>query len=376
MVGAGRPPRETLAFTEYKEFTLGQWRDHFARIYKHKNEIRSPEQTWSRMLEEIAELIPAARLLKFKTLEEAMPDVFAWLIAFSDIQGISLEDAVWDRFGEGCPWCGATRDCICIHYPDMAPVRPVQKPKPAPIFAATCRLKDWIKGFKELYGRANQKLTLLDITLHLVESAGAVAKALRQRQSAEEIEKKVSHVFAWLIGLYNRYRSMVKDCPDFSIMIAKKYAHCPKCDSKPCKCIPPISSVLVGMVPEDSYGEEEIVMDLMRGEHLSLEFAHNIPENSSERRYVTLLKLAQKAHAVILLLNHTITHPLIGIFWLSQYTGKPAAVFAREAVERDQLLSQFLTEIVPINKLKEFRDNGQLKRDLKAWLRQFPRARV
>jgi len=358
----------------YEKFTLDDWRDYFAQIYGHINRVKSDEEIWFRMLEEIGELVEAARPPDIEAIKTAMPDIFAWLLAFCDVRGISLKDAVEDRFAAGCPWCHAKRNCSCIYYPDRAAIRSTEE---GPLFAPRT-LEDWVQRFDQLYGVTNREHQLMDIISRLVGSAGTVAKAIRNRRPKDEVEKRVANVFAWLIGVYIKYKSILGDaCPRFDRMIIEKYTHCFKCHTKPCSCVAPISSVFIALVPEDIHGEEEVITNLMEQERLSFEFSHSVRENPPENYQVTVLKAAKKAHVVVLLLNHTITSHLACIFYLAFLTGKPVAIFARKVPERDPLLSQFLVEVASNNAtFKEFHDNSQLRRDLKAWLRQFPRVRV
>jgi NTP pyrophosphatase (non-canonical NTP hydrolase) len=363
----------------YDKFSLDEWQDYFRRMYGHRNRVATPTEIWFRMLEEIGELVQVARPPDLKGIEKALPDVFAWLLAFCDIQGISLKDAVGDRFARGCPYCGESENCSCIYFPDKAMVQRRQEGFEGPLFETLKErpLEDWIKAFDRLYGVTNRSHSLVDIVSHLVESAGAVAKALRAKMSQEELEISVANLFAWTVGVYTKYKSVIgESCKTFAQLVLEKYTLCPKCRNSVCKCKPRVGTVFIGLVAGDMFDEKRGIAGAVEREGAYPEYASTISEDPPENYHVTLLRHARDNDATVLILNHTVTPYLMSLFYQSLLRGQPVQVFARTPCDRDPLLSSFLEEVGNADMITEFRDNAELTRRLRNWLKTFPRIRA
>jgi len=369
----------TRPMFQYDKFSLNEWQDYFRKMYGHRNKLASPKETSWRMLEEIGELVQVARPPDLRGIEKSLPDVLAWLIAFCDVRGISLREAVGDRFANGCPYCGKSEDCSCIYWPDKAVVQRRHQGLEGPLFGTLKDrpLEDWVVAFDKLYGVTNRSYPLMDIMSHLTESAGAIAKALRAKAPQEELGITVANLFAWMVGVYVKYKSIVgESCKPFAQIVMEKYTLCPICRNSVCKCKPQVSTILIALVTEDAFDEKRAIEGAVERDGVYPEYADAISEDPSENYQVTILRHARDDDAAALILNHTITPYLMSLFYQALLVGQPVQVFARIPCDRDPLLSSFLDEVRNVGMLAEFRDNAELSRRLRNWLKDFPRLRV
>lgn len=92
--------------------TLTELQSLIARMYSSKDEARGIDGTFMWLMEEIGEL--AAALREGTTEEQAaeFADVLAWLATIANVAQINLDQAVADKYGNGCPGCGEMV-CVC-----------------------------------------------------------------------------------------------------------------------------------------------------------------------------------------------------------------------------------------------------------------------
>src|SRR5919112_625701 len=94
------------------EMTLGGLQRLIAELYGAKDEARGDLATFLWLTEEFGELATALRSGTPEELALEMADVLAWLATLANIRGIDLEEAVWRKYGVGCPGCDAV-PCVC-----------------------------------------------------------------------------------------------------------------------------------------------------------------------------------------------------------------------------------------------------------------------
>jgi NTP pyrophosphatase (non-canonical NTP hydrolase) len=81
-------------------------------MYLEKDIARGVDGTFMWLMEEVGEL---AGSLRDGTLEEQkgeFADVLAWLTTIANVVGVDLSEAVREKYGAGCPGCGALV-CTC-----------------------------------------------------------------------------------------------------------------------------------------------------------------------------------------------------------------------------------------------------------------------
>ncbi len=95
-------PRETLSLAELQSL--------IDTMYSRKDEARGIDGTFMWLMEEIGELAGALRDGKPDELAAEFADVLAWLATIANVAGIDLQQAVLEKYGNGCPGCG---DMVC-----------------------------------------------------------------------------------------------------------------------------------------------------------------------------------------------------------------------------------------------------------------------
>ena len=84
--------------------------------YKDKDARRGLAWTYAWFVEEVGELGAALREGDAAGQREEFADVFAWMCGLANLAGVSLEEAVASKYGDGCPVC-AKAPCACEEAP-------------------------------------------------------------------------------------------------------------------------------------------------------------------------------------------------------------------------------------------------------------------
>ena len=75
-------------------------------MYSSKDEARGIDGTFMWLMEEIGELAAALRDGSPEELAREFADVLAWLATIANVAHVDLEQAVLEKYGNGCPGCG------------------------------------------------------------------------------------------------------------------------------------------------------------------------------------------------------------------------------------------------------------------------------
>ncbi|MBT4863761.1 MAG: nucleotide pyrophosphohydrolase [Planctomycetaceae bacterium] len=75
-------------------------------MYSSKDEARGVDGTFMWLMEEVGELAAALRDGDPKELAAEFADVLAWLATIANVSNIDLQQAVLQKYGNGCPGCG------------------------------------------------------------------------------------------------------------------------------------------------------------------------------------------------------------------------------------------------------------------------------
>ncbi|MEZ6059087.1 MAG: MazG nucleotide pyrophosphohydrolase domain-containing protein [Planctomycetaceae bacterium] len=87
--------------------TLDELQSLIDRMYSRKDEARGVEGTFMWLMEEIGELSAALREGPKEELAKEFADVLAWLATIANVAGVNLTEAMHQKYGNGCPGCGA-----------------------------------------------------------------------------------------------------------------------------------------------------------------------------------------------------------------------------------------------------------------------------
>ena len=82
------------------------------RLYGQVDRERGVPATVAWLCEELGELAQAVRKGTREQQLHELGDVLAWLATIANVAGIDLEQAVQEKYGRGCPGCGAMV-CVC-----------------------------------------------------------------------------------------------------------------------------------------------------------------------------------------------------------------------------------------------------------------------
>ena len=94
------------------EITLAGLQDLIRTMYSSKDEARGIDGTFMWLMEEVGELAAALREEDKPSQAAEFADVLAWLATIANVAGIDLQQAVYEKYGRGCPGCGEMV-CAC-----------------------------------------------------------------------------------------------------------------------------------------------------------------------------------------------------------------------------------------------------------------------
>lgn len=92
--------------------TLSELQELIRAMYSSKDEQRGVDGTFMWLMEEVGELAAALREGTPHELAMEFADVLAWLATIANVAGVDLQQAVLEKYGNGCPGCGAMA-CQC-----------------------------------------------------------------------------------------------------------------------------------------------------------------------------------------------------------------------------------------------------------------------
>ena len=92
--------------------TLSTFQELIRRTYGLKDSQRGVEGTFMWFMEEVGELAAALRSGTPAERAAEFADVLAWLATLANGVNVDLEAAVNEKYGLGCPGCGAI-PCAC-----------------------------------------------------------------------------------------------------------------------------------------------------------------------------------------------------------------------------------------------------------------------
>ena len=95
-----------------KHITLHEFQTLIREMYLEKDQARGVDGTFMWLMEEVGELASALRNGSKEELRGEFADVFAWLTTIANVVGIDLTEAIAEKYGSGCPGCGALI-CTC-----------------------------------------------------------------------------------------------------------------------------------------------------------------------------------------------------------------------------------------------------------------------
>jgi len=88
------------------DMTFSEFQQLIRNMYIRKDVARGVDGTFMWLMEEIGELAAALRHGSAEDRSEEFADVLAWLTTIANVAGVDLGEAVYRKYGTGCPGCG------------------------------------------------------------------------------------------------------------------------------------------------------------------------------------------------------------------------------------------------------------------------------
>lgn len=339
---------------DVEKWSLDKWQQMFDSIYGKRNAVLSTERAWYRMLEEIGELVLPVKQQTIQEIQWQLPDVFAWLCTLVVKSGSAkLSDTLWKKFQLGCPGCKREQDCACADIPealDKSNLQPVTPSAQLP-FGQPVTLDEWQAFFKRLYGKRNAQQDPMWLLGRMIHDIGQTSRLLRLRAPQEQIDSKLASVFAWLVGICNRYSASFpgeRGELRLSEITWEKYPdYCAKCHSRPCGCHSPITRVFISFPAElkeakDLLGQK-IEEELKLRVYSFPNFSVYVPKGIMNEAFF------QIAHsdAVVVLLGASFSAPVYAELLQALYHLDANRVFVaiQEVDKRDEQLESLIQEL-------------------------------
>jgi len=76
------------------------------KMYSDRDRQRGTPATFMWFCEEVGELATALREGSAKQQASEFADVLAWLVTLANINNVDLTQALYAKYGDGCPGCG------------------------------------------------------------------------------------------------------------------------------------------------------------------------------------------------------------------------------------------------------------------------------
>ncbi len=98
--------------SQSSDVSVRQFQGLIREMYLEKDLERGVEGTFMWLIEEVGELASALREREPHNLAGEFADVVAWLCTIANLVNVDLANAVYDKYGSGCPGCQALI-CVC-----------------------------------------------------------------------------------------------------------------------------------------------------------------------------------------------------------------------------------------------------------------------
>jgi NTP pyrophosphatase (non-canonical NTP hydrolase) len=90
----------------YPDTTFSGFQQLIRNMYIRKDVARGVDGTFMWLMEEIGELAASLRHGSHAEQSEEFADVLAWLTTIANVAEVDLSEAVYRKYGQGCPGCG------------------------------------------------------------------------------------------------------------------------------------------------------------------------------------------------------------------------------------------------------------------------------
>lgn len=103
-----------------RPFTLRDYQRMNAHIYTKANKRYSNYDLFLRLIEEVSVVMEIARKDKREEFPGQLARTFSWWLALGNRLNIDLQEALWHKYPNVCPWCLRPENCNCaVEHPRM-----------------------------------------------------------------------------------------------------------------------------------------------------------------------------------------------------------------------------------------------------------------
>ncbi len=106
MTSEPNPPRPADGPRPASAITISEFQTLIRRMYLRKDVARGIDGTFMWLMEEIGELASALRHGTPAERAAEFADVLAWLATIANVAEVDLAEAIFQKYGRGCPGCG------------------------------------------------------------------------------------------------------------------------------------------------------------------------------------------------------------------------------------------------------------------------------
>jgi len=214
---------------QVRPITVSEFQAMFHDIYTPANERYSDPDLMLHFIEETSAVMELARKDEIEKMPSQISRVYSWVNAVASRLKINLQEALWNKYPNVCPYCLRFENCLCaVEHPDIPEkelkLRKFRRDKrnmPVALYAHQ-------DLHRRLYSKQNRRILIIQTAAHLAEEAGEVSKEFRHK-NREKIQNEIADVLSWTFAIANRCGFELAD-----IVWDQFPFECESCHSSPC----------------------------------------------------------------------------------------------------------------------------------------------
>jgi NTP pyrophosphatase (non-canonical NTP hydrolase) len=206
-------PRDEVRPSTSRDRSIALWQSLFGDIYADRIRNMDAEQMFTRLMEEISQLVGAVNAYDLHQSQIGVVDFMAWLFQIANKLSVSLEENMQREYCSGLGKSGA-----------IEPYSIIGKGRPE-------SFQDWQKYLKHLYSRENTDLPPMSMVARLLTHIGKASRAVRN-DVINDAADSLAKALAWSLAISNKFNF------DLDQAVWSRYPGiCPLCQTNPCMCV-------------------------------------------------------------------------------------------------------------------------------------------
>lgn len=217
-----------------RPFTVREYQQMNAYIYTMANRRYTDNALFLRLIEEVCKVMEIARKDKREEFAEQLARTFSWWLALGNRLNVNLQEALWHKYPNVCPWCLRPQNCNCaVEHPR------IQEEERETILRrlrldhsnVPQLLSDHQNLHRRLYASQNARIFPIQSASHIAEEIGEVSKEFRHG-NRQEMEDEIADVASWIFAVANRLNIDIAE----AVWVLYPY-ECEKCHKAVCDCV-------------------------------------------------------------------------------------------------------------------------------------------